>query len=256
MSGIIASHYVVVEVVAEDSGYIASHHPVAEVIVEDTSYIASHRPVAELVIDDKGYIASHYAVAELTDIPFGQIASYMVVVEVTPDELPTSIDGSLKPIRDATLDLVEGSSVIQGSFIDLIDAGTYTDNDIESFSTSIEEYLEDIADIRADLDPKNVTDYVIAERGDAYLRVWLWERQTRYALAKVARQMIDARDAAQELKTGKTKMLYITKHGDTLQSIAAKFLGNWQEWPKIAQANKIEPGIIASGTTLIIPEKS
>lgn len=256
MSGIIASHRPVAELTTDDKGYIGSHRPVAEVTIDDKVFIGSHRPVIELTIDDKCFIASHYIVAEVTDIPFGQIASYMIVVEVTPDELPTSIDGSLKPIRDATLDLVEVSSVIQSSFIDLIDAGTYTDNDIESFSTSIEKYLEDIADIRADLDPKNVTDYVIAERGDAYLRVWLWEKQTRYALAKVARQMIDARDASQELKSGKTKMLYITKHGDTLQSIAAKFLGSWQEWPKIAQANKIEPGIITSGTTLIIPEKS
>lgn len=256
MAGRIASHRPVAELTIDDKGYIGSHRPVVELTIDDKAYIGSHRPVAELTIDDKAFVSSHYVVAELTDIPFGQISSFMVVVEVVPDQLPESIDGSLKPIRDATLALVLAASSSQSNFIDLIDAGTYTDKDIESFNSFANSHLNDIEDIRSSLDPKNVTDYVIAERGDAYLAVWEWEKQTRFALSVVARKLIDAKNAASELKTGKASLLYVTKRGDTLQSIAAKFLGSWQSWSIIADANGIEPGIIEPGTTLIIPEKA
>ena len=47
---------------------------------------------------------------------------------------------------------------------------------------------------------------------------------------------------------------YIVAQGDTLSSIAAKLLGSWSDWTKIAAANNLrDPNAIIPGQRLLIP---
>lgn len=48
---------------------------------------------------------------------------------------------------------------------------------------------------------------------------------------------------------------HIVHSGDTLQSIAARLMGDWRHWPKIADTNNLDPASpLTVGAELVIPE--
>jgi nucleoid-associated protein YgaU len=58
-----------------------------------------------------------------------------------------------------------------------------------------------------------------------------------------------------QLRAGIAQGYVTVGSGDTLQSLAAKYLGGWQEWPRLAAANGLPAGPVAVGTTLILPQR-
>lgn len=48
---------------------------------------------------------------------------------------------------------------------------------------------------------------------------------------------------------------HTVRSGDTLQSIAARLMGDWRQWPRIAETNDLDPASsLTVGTELTIPE--
>ena len=87
------------------------------------------------------------------------------------------------------------------------------------------------------------------------LTLWGWERDVRRSLSRMESAIQSSLTIADGLRTGTGLRYYTTRANDTLQSIAARFLGGWQEWPRIAAANGLKAGPVAENTTLIIPQK-
>ena len=162
---------------------------------------------------------------------------------------------SLLDIRDDVVAVTDGVTAATGNVTAALLTGTATHAQLGSLRAALTGYRADIDAIRADLDATDVEDFLLYDDGAVLIRLWAWERAVRNALIVLAPKVRAAETVAVRLVAGSTREVYVSKSGDTLQSIAAKFLGNWREWPKIADANGITAGALASGTRLVIPPK-
>lgn len=130
-----------------------------------------------------------------------------------------------------------------------------TDADVGNVASALTSAGVAIREIRADLDSTDVEALQKYEDAAVTVQLWKWERSNRRAMTLVEGQAQAALAVATELRTGRGLGYYTTRPGDTLQSVAAKFLGGWQEWPRLARANGVKAGPVSAGTVLVIPQK-
>jgi len=116
--------------------------------------------------------------------------------------------------------------------------------------------LDEIKAVRVDLDGADAEDYLRGTHPDQLVGVWQGERETRRQLVKTSGGLLELIDTLERLDTGDARTMYVSRDGDTLQSIAAAHLGSWEEWPSLLEANpEITPGPLASGTLVVIPAR-
>lgn len=132
---------------------------------------------------------------------------------------------------------------------------TATDQTIGVTASKLTTAAVNIRAIRASLDATDVAALQVYDDAAVTLALWGWERDVRRSLSRMEASIQDALVVATALRTGPGQRYYTTRANDTLQSIAARFLGGWQEWPRIAAANGLKAGPVAENTTLIIPQK-
>jgi len=97
--------------------------------------------------------------------------------------------------------------------------------------------------------------------GDRIVNVKTGERERQHAvihLMEYTTQATTTGNAVTKTQTASAKFTrYTVRKGDTLQSIAHRFLGDAKKWTLIAAANKIrDPKSIKPGQTLRIPKES
>jgi nucleoid-associated protein YgaU len=109
--------------------------------------------------------------------------------------------------------------------------------------------------VRRDLDGRDVLEHQVTGAAIDSIRLWQWERGTRSALVRLtdAALAVDARAAA--WLAGQQAAVHVVHTGDTLQSVAARHLGGWEEWPRIAALNDLPPGPLRPGTVLALPTR-
>lgn len=134
-------------------------------------------------------------------------------------------------------------------------AGSYTPASLNNLRATLTGHRADLRAIRSDLDASDVASFQHRARADRSIALWAWERSTRRTLLRVEDQLRRAEDLADLVALGVRRVVYVVRHGDTLQSIAAKHLGDWREYPRIVEANGLTPGALTPGTVLTIPEK-
>ena len=139
---------------------------------------------------------------------------------------------------------------------DMLQAGTQTSRDLLQLQSATTGQRADIYDLRQQIDGATVADSLAVADGQNTLAIWLWERDTRHDLVTLDGHLRRCGEVVDLLVSGRTRLQHIVRSGQTLQQIAALYLGSWQEWPRILDANpSIMPGMLASGTILTIPEK-
>lgn len=158
-------------------------------------------------------------------------------VQATAQELAAGIGRDLPPIQA------------------LLEAGTASARDVRNARATLEGYLADIAALRDDLDATDVSDFGLGSRADVKLRLWRWERDVRGAFRRLAGEMVAAQGTAEDLERGIARRLHVVQTGETLQSLAALYLGDFRAWRRIADANSLTPGPLTRGTVLVIPER-
>ncbi len=116
-----------------------------------------------------------------------------------------------------------------------------------------------VKDIRTALDGMDVTadaggfGSMLASRKIDRL---LWERDTRLALVSIYESTANVREALVSLSRGRRRQTHTVRRGETLHTLAAKYLGSWSEWTRIADLNDIVPGsVLEPGTVIEIPER-
>lgn len=113
----------------------------------------------------------------------------------------------------------------------------------------------DIRALRSELDVTQVAEFQLYERGETTIALWAWERGLRHQLLRVEAAALAAEELADDVALGLRERVHIVRAGETLQAIAAKLLGDWREWTRIAEANSLTPGAVAAGTVLVIPDR-
>lgn len=139
---------------------------------------------------------------------------------------------------------------------DALSEGTYTTRDLRYLQASIAGERTDLRALRRRLDGTDVTLSLAVQTGERIIALWAWERGLRNALLPVEAGLRDTAAAARELERGRALKTYVVRAGDTLQGIAARFLGDWREWTRLLEANGLGGTAIIPGMVLTIPEKT
>lgn len=113
----------------------------------------------------------------------------------------------------------------------------------------------DILGARDDLDATDITSLVRYQDGEDLIRLWRWERELRRSLVRLDGHMRVLEAVVVNALEARADKVYVVRSGDTLQSIAARELGDWREWTRLAEVNGLAPGALTSGTHLRIPPR-
>lgn len=153
----------------------------------------------------------------------------------------------LADLYDAALALIEPDLV----------QDTQTQQQVGTLQANMAGLLGELRGFRKDLDATDSPELIATQQNAArLLAVWIWERDTRAAVGDFAIVAIQTRDLARKLNEGSDRSTVTVREGETLQSIAQRELGDFQAWPRILDANPgLLPGVLVTGTTLILPEK-
>ena len=148
---------------------------------------------------------------------------------------------------------------VQGTLAEasaLLQAGEQQPRDLLGIQAALSGYQADIFDLRLILDGTDSSSFLAVQTGENLLSVWTWERQVRHDLVALAGHIQHLSELVTLLVEGRTRRQHVVRSGETLQQIAAVELGNWQDWPRLLEANPtITAGALASGTVLTIPER-
>lgn len=161
---------------------------------------------------------------------------------------------SLFDVRDDVQAIAAGARTAAADLDAILAAGSATTQQVRNLRATIAGLDGDARTVRASLDDTDVRDLLSHERAEDVIALWRWERGTRHALIVVERRLQEADDVAELLELGTRDRTYVVRTGDTWQGIAAQLLGDWQEWPRLVQANGGDPGALTRGTVLFIPE--
>lgn len=83
-----------------------------------------------------------------------------------------------------------------------------------------------------------------------------WERDMRHALVRADGAADAVREALVIEARGRRRLRHVIRHGDTLHSLAVRYLGAWSEWTRIAAHNGIGPADeLVAGAVLEIPDR-
>ncbi len=113
----------------------------------------------------------------------------------------------------------------------------------------------DILSARDDLDATDITDLVRYQDGEDLIRLWQWERGLRRRLVRLDRRLRVAEAVVVNALEARADKVYIVRSGDTLQTIAARQLGDWREWTRLADVNGLGAGALTAGTQIRIPPR-
>lgn len=139
----------------------------------------------------------------------------------------------------------------------LLRQGKATAQTIRHLRAEVQGYLDDIRTLRTNLDLVDVEDLQTADRADDTLALWRWEREVRHTMGSAGYQLRRLWELLRDFEQGSTRTLHTVRSGDTLQRLAARYLGDWREWPRLLDANPgLEAGPLTSGQVLTIPSKA
>lgn len=163
----------------------------------------------------------------------------------------TSVKAAVDDIAAVAADATEAMESARA----VLTTARATDADVGNVASALTSAGVAIREIRSDLDSTDVETLQRYEDAAVTLTLWKWERENRRQMTLMEGSTQAALVVATELRTGRGLGYYTTRAGDTLQSVAAKFLGGWQEWPRLARANGVKAGPVSAGTVLVIPQR-
>lgn len=163
---------------------------------------------------------------------------------------------SLLDIRDAVLSLQASAVTAMDLAAAALTVGTPSASQLGQAMAAITSAQTAIRAVRADLDGTDVTTCQVYDDAAVTLDLWRWERGVRASLSTLESALHAAGANLGELLSGIRETLHTVRTGETLQSIAAVYLGSWSEWPRISAANGLKAGPVAVGTVLVIPQRA
>lgn len=131
-----------------------------------------------------------------------------------------------------------------------------TEAELTGHRAELTDAAADLLTLRRQLDREDMVEHLPWRDARLLLLRWRWERELRHAVLAVDADARRLQNRIQALLEGARLTRHVVRTGDTLQKIAAAYLGSWEEWPRIAALNRLEPGQPAVGTVLQIPGRS
>lgn len=158
----------------------------------------------------------------------------------------TTIDGLLTAFENIETRFTTLASAVSAVVLTSDAASTFL-LDVRDIATDLNTMLDDLAA----LDP---TALLNIESARNLLAIWTLETTFRSQLMALLFQTSRLESLLTQLVQGVEERLVVVRENETLQSIAARELGDWREWTRIIARNPgLSPVTITSGTTIVIP---
>lgn len=151
--------------------------------------------------------------------------------------------------------VVEVLQAQQGQLSAYLEAGSATREQLESLRVALQAIRDRVAVVRGSLDSTAPEDWEVYEDPEVRVAVLTWERGLRKALVALIGQAGRLDTALDELLSGSQRRTHVVRSGDSLQSLAGRYLGSWEEWRRIAELNGLAPGALEAGQVLFLPDK-
>lgn len=163
---------------------------------------------------------------------------------------------SLDEVADRYDVIADRFALVSAGVADALTSDSQTQAQVQALRADVEGALEELRLLRVDLDGFEATDKLTVTEGSVIIAVWRWQRRVRGALVDVASALHEVARIAADLKGQRQDRIAIVRDGETWQSIAARELGDWNEWPRLLAANPdLAPGALTAGTVLAIPDR-
>lgn len=163
---------------------------------------------------------------------------------------------SLREIFETAGEIPETAREIWAEVSTALEAGDVSSAQLRHLAARLRGLLDEIKAIRTDLDPADAVDFLRGTHPDQLVGVWQAERETRRQLVKASGSVLELIDIVGRIDAGDALSVYVSRDGDTLQGIAAVYLGDWRSWPALLDANpEISPGALDPGTLVFIPAR-
>lgn len=165
----------------------------------------------------------------------------MAAIEALSDSVDT-VDGIV-----AELEVLEGQ--VYAAVIDADDAPELLAK-VRELLAEVGTYIEDLEDT------DELTLAVIVDASNS-LALWRWRTSQRTLMIDFLSQVVEMERLLLTIVSGIEERLVVVRQGETLQSIAARELGDWREWRRLLDRNPgLSPVSIDPGTTIVIPTVS
>lgn len=128
--------------------------------------------------------------------------------------------------------------------------------DLTYLATQLRALREKVRQVRASFDEVDILDFRGAEDPLREIALWDFEKTYRRRLADMSAALDDAALLAEDLSNGVTQKVIQARDTDTIQSMAAQELGDWQRWWELQQANRDTlpiDGSSVAGITVSVP---
>ena len=163
--------------------------------------------------------------------------------------------GLLGTIASDVGDITTAFRVLDDTVGDLLLQGTATLKTLKNIQATSTGLLADIRTVRGTLDATDVRDEVLAERGDSIINVHRFGRRTRFTMSPLENSLRVIAELARKLEQGFIQRTHVVRSGETWQAIAQRHLGDFREWPRIADANGLDAQDLVAGLVLVIPDR-
>jgi nucleoid-associated protein YgaU len=162
---------------------------------------------------------------------------------------------SFGDITDAVEDLVGGFARAK-AVLPLIRRGEATRRDLQGLASAATGLRAEAREIRREIDVVDAVDFLDIVDGQRTLATWIWQRELRKSLGRMATGLLTLERQVGEVVSGQHRRTVVVRQGDTWQSIAQRELGDWQAWKALLEANSdVAPGALSPGTVLVVPVK-
>jgi len=164
---------------------------------------------------------------------------------------------TMRTLRDDAATLLADVATALGDVQAAISGGTYTAATVRHLRAEVWGLLADARAWRQALDVVDVE--AQQTTADAYitLQALRWERELRHEVQRASYALRRLHEGLESIEVGAARTEQCVQRGDTLQRLAARYLGSWQEWPKLLDANPdLVPGsALVPGALLTVPAK-
>lgn len=161
---------------------------------------------------------------------------------------------TIRDLQASVAAIVAETSTALQTLTDALGTGTATTAQIRSGVAALVQARADIRAFRASLDLVNMEAAQLYDDAAVTLALWSWGCSARWMLASLDARITTAAALGLEVLQGRAQTVHVVRLGETLQSIAATYLGSWSSWPAIAAANGLGTSQPAVGAVLVIPQ--
>lgn len=204
-------------------------------------------------------VAVAQSVRNALDTAFAAVAAAKTATEIAVRDVRAALqraDTAVASLPDslAAVEQIEATLVV---LEDLVDVSVIDLSSAPTLLAKVREVESEVADYVVDLTTTDALELAAIVDAANSLALWRWRAAARQSTVRTLRQLRELQSILATFARGVEERLVTVRQGETLQSIAARELGDWREWRRLVERNPgLSPVFIAPGALIVVPTVS